>query len=211
MNYGCIYKITNKINGKAYVGQTICNIEKRFREHVHASLTKNTYLYNAMRKYGKDNFEIVEIDYAKSLDELNSKEIYWIDKLNTKIPNGYNIADGGNGVKGFHHSKETKQILREKSIGNSNAKGEHDVSTKGRNKMSLAHKGKPSAFKGKKHSLDAREKLSNNHSKKVRCIETQIVYPSSLIASKELNITNHIGRCCNKERSSCGGYHWEWV
>lgn len=211
MTYGHIYKITNVLNGMTYVGQTICGIKKRFREHIHSSLSKNTYLYNAMRKYGKENFTIEEIDIANSLEELNQKEIYWIKKLNTKAPNGYNLADGGDGVKGFHHSEETKNILKMKSTGNSNAIGKHDVSIEGRTNMSLAHRGKESSFKGKRQSLEARNKMSINHSKKVMCVETQIIYPSSLAASKQLKINNHIGRCCNKERQTCGGYHWEWI
>lgn len=211
MAFGYIYKIVNKINGTTYVGQTICDINKRFREHKHASLTQNTYLYNAMRKYGVDNFTISTIDVAKSLNDLNKKEIYWIKKLNTKVPNGYNILDGGNGTKGFHHSKETKDLLRIKSSGNSNALGKHNISHEGRKNMILAHKNKTSNFKNKKHTDIAKNKLSISHSKQVMCIETKTIYPSSLIASKELKIANHIGRCCNGERKTCGGYHWEWA
>lgn len=211
MAYGYIYKINNLVNGKLYVGQTVYDINKRFREHKHSSITKTTYLYNAMRKYGIDNFTIEEIDTADSLDDLNNKEIEWIKKLNTKIPNGYNIVDGGNGIKGFHHTKETKEILRNKSKGNTNALGKHKVSKVGRENMILAHKGKESNFKNKTHTLEARNKLSTNHSKKVICLETQEIYPSSIIASKILKIPNHIGNCCNGQRKSCGGYHWEWA
>lgn len=211
MAYGYIYKIVNKINGNAYVGQTICDIKKRFREHKHASLTESTYLYNAMRKYGRDNFTIEQIDTANSIDELNNKEIYWIKKLNTKTPNGYNITDGGSGVKGFHHSKETKKILKLKSTGNTNALGKHKISADGRKNMILAHKDKTSSFKNKSHTLEAKKKMSISHSKKVLCIETNKIYPSSLIASQTLNITNKIGSCCNGKRKTCGGYHWSWV
>lgn len=211
MAFGYIYKIVNQINGKIYVGQTICNIKKRFREHKHASLNQNTYLYNAMRKYGVENFSIMVIDCVNSLDELNEKEIYWIKKLNSKTPNGYNILDGGLGVKGFHHSKETKELLKIKSTGNKNAKGKHNLSIEGRKNMILAHKDKVSNFKNKKHTEMAKSKLSQKHSKKVKCIETNIIYPSSLIASKTLNIANKIGCCCNGKRKTCGGYHWSWV
>lgn len=211
MAYGYIYKIVNRVNGTAYVGQTITSINERFRQHKHSSLTHNTYLYNAMRKYGIENFTIEQIDTANNVNELNNKEIYWIKKLNTKAPNGYNILDGGNGAKGLHHTQETKDILRLKSTGNSNALGKHNISVEGKRNMLLAHKGKPSSFKNKKHTLEARKNLSINHSKQVMCLETKVIYPSSLIASKKLKITNHIGRCCNGERKTCGGYHWCWV
>ena len=211
MAYGYIYKIVNKVNGITYVGQTITSINTRFIQHKYSSTKYNTYLYNAMRKYGIENFTIEQIDTANNLDELNNKEIYWINKLNTKAPNGYNILDGGNGTKGFHHSKETKLILKQKSTGNTNALGKHNISVEGKKNMLLAHKGKPSSFKNKNHTLEAKEKISKKHSKQVMCIETKEIYPSSIIASQKLKITNHIGRCCRGERKTCGGYHWSWI
>ena len=211
MAYGYIYKIVNQVNGTAYVGQTITSINTRFIQHKHSSTKYNTYLYNAMRKYGIENFTIEQIDTANNIDELNNKEIYWIKKLNTKTPNGYNILDGGNGAKGLHHSKETKLILKQKSTGNTNALGKHNISVEGKRNMLLAHKGKPSSFKNKNHTLQARKKLSISHSKQVMCVETKEIYPSSIIASQKLKITNHIGRCCRGERKTCGGYHWIWV
>lgn len=211
MDYGCIYKIVNKLNGKTYVGQTISTISHRFSQHKKASTKYNTYLYNAIKKYGIDNFKIEQIDTASSLEELNNKEIYWIKTLNTKYPNGYNIANGGNGVKGFKHSAETKELLRLKSKGNKNALGKHNISRESKEKMILAHKNKPSSFKNKKHTIEARRKISLSQNKKVRCIETNEIYPSSLIASQLLKIPNHIGSCCKGKRKTCGGYHWCWV
>lgn len=211
MTYGYIYKIVNNVNGKTYVGQTISSIKQRLRQHKHSALTKKTYLYNAMNKYGFENFKIEEIDTANTIEELNNKEIYWIKELNTKYPNGYNIADGGNGVKGFKHSQETKELLRIKSTGNSNASGKHNISLESKEKMILAHKGKPSNFKGKKHTLEVRQKLALRNCKPVMCIETGIIYPSSLEASKQLNISNRIGNVCYGKRKTCGGYHWKWV
>ena len=211
MDYGYIYKITNKVNGKVYVGQTICDISKRFREHKHASLTQDTCLYRAMRKYGVNNFKIEQIDTANSLDDLNNKEIYWIKTLNTKRPYGYNILDGGNGIKGYHHTKETKLLIQEKGRGNKNALGKHNVSIEGRNNMVVAHKDKPSTFKNKNHTEEAKKQMSLKHSKKVICVETGITYPSSLLASQILKIPNQIGRCCKGKRKTCGGYHWNWA
>ena len=211
MIYGRIYKIVNKVNGKLYVGQTIYDLEKRFREHKHASLTKKTYLYNAINKYGFENFTIDEIDKASSLEELNNKEIYWINKLNTLMPNGYNMVKGGNGVKGYKHTKKTKLLLKNKSKGNTNAKGKHNISLSSKDKMIKAHKGKQSKFKNKHHTLEAKNKISIKHCKPVMCIETNKIYSSSLEASKELNITNHIGNCCNGKRKTCNGFHFKWV
>ena len=93
-----IYKITNKINGKVYVGQSI-DIEERWKQHEYKAFNTNGNAYNsaihqAFRKYGVENFEYQVIELC-SIEELDTKEIYWIEKLNTLAPNGYNILPGG--------------------------------------------------------------------------------------------------------------------
>lgn len=97
---GYIYKITNLINGKIYVGKTEETIERRFYEHklaVKNNTIKNK-LYSAMKHYGVDNFSVEELDKSDDRDELCEKERYWIKYLNSQDSNiGYNIADGGNG------------------------------------------------------------------------------------------------------------------
>ena len=92
--YMYIYKITNTINNKIYIGQTIKNIENRFKEHVYAAehTRLNTKLANAIRKYGEENFKIEKIDTATSKDELNAKEIFWIKKYKS-TKNGYNMTE----------------------------------------------------------------------------------------------------------------------
>ena len=87
-----IYKITNKINQKVYIGQTIRTLEERFLEHKRAK--KDFHLHNAMRKYGEENFIAEIIDTATSRDELNEKEIYWINYYKSDI-DGYNMKPGG--------------------------------------------------------------------------------------------------------------------
>ena len=86
-----VYKITNLINGKIYVGQTKFSVEKRFLQHAKA----NSIIGAAIRKYGSENFKIEVIEICKNALELNEREIFWIEKLNCKVPNGYNVADGG--------------------------------------------------------------------------------------------------------------------
>ena len=93
-----IYKITNNINGKIYIGQSI-DIKERWKQHLYKAYNKkeigyNSAIHQAFRKYGIDNFsfEIIELCEKEKLDE---KEIYWIEKLNTLSPQGYNILPGG--------------------------------------------------------------------------------------------------------------------
>ena len=86
-----IYKITNKINNKVYIGQSIRPIEKRFQRHINDALNNiiDTHFSRAIRKYGKDNFYVELIDKAENQEELNNKEQYWFiyyESTNDRIP-----------------------------------------------------------------------------------------------------------------------------
>lgn len=99
-----IYKITNILDNKIYIGQTIRPIEDRFKRHILDAVNnvKDTHLARAIRKYGANNFTISEIDRATSQSELTEKEHYWINYYDSTSPeNGYNETDaiykcGGN-------------------------------------------------------------------------------------------------------------------
>lgn len=91
-----IYKITNKINNKSYIGLTTRSIEERFNQHIYSRYSSNTILAQALKKYGIHNFNVIELDSATSLEELYKKEKYYINKYNTYL-NGYNATLGGEG------------------------------------------------------------------------------------------------------------------
>lgn len=86
-----IYKITNTLNGKIYIGQTKQKIEKRFLQHFYSY----SPLGRAMRQCGIENFTIEIIEECESQQELTEREKFWIKVLKSKIPNGYNQNDGG--------------------------------------------------------------------------------------------------------------------
>lgn len=89
-----IYKITNTINNKVYIGQTRQKLSKRWGQHNEAK--KSSFLNQAIQKYGKDKFTIEEIDRASNIDELNEKEMYWIKFYNSSNKDfGYNLSPGG--------------------------------------------------------------------------------------------------------------------
>lgn len=90
-----IYKITNKINGKIYIGQTVNDLSRRWSQHISCAKRKDTNMsiVNAIRKYGKDNFDIEEIDRATCLQELSIKEEFFINMLNSFSPIGYNLKE----------------------------------------------------------------------------------------------------------------------
>jgi group I intron endonuclease len=92
-----IYKIINLVNFKIYIGQTLKSVSRRARTHLNSLNTKsNRPLYNAINKYGKENFVIIEIDKASTKEELNNKEIYYIAYYKATDRNyGYNLSIGG--------------------------------------------------------------------------------------------------------------------
>lgn len=109
-----IYKITNTVNGKIYVGQTTKKIQSRWREHIKNSqkYPKNKRpLYASIKKYGYEKFTVELIDTAKDKNELDHKEKHWILTLNTLRPNGYNLTNGGEGTLGHKMTEGQKRYL----------------------------------------------------------------------------------------------------
>ena len=89
-------KVENKINGKIYIGQTIRTLEKRKSDHINDTFEGSSLpFHNAIKKYGQYNFGWKILEECNSIEELNEKEEYWIRKLNTISPNGYNLRYGG--------------------------------------------------------------------------------------------------------------------
>lgn len=95
----CIYKITNKINGKVYIGQTVNRVKRRWQAHCSNRKENKSPLHLAIKKYDKENFAFEVIDVAETRESLNHKEHFWIGKLNTCSPCGYNLERGGNNNK----------------------------------------------------------------------------------------------------------------
>jgi predicted GIY-YIG superfamily endonuclease len=129
-----IYKITNLINNKVYIGQTIQTLEKRWSHH--NKLDSNCYVLNrALKKYGKANFKIEKIAEASSREKLNKLEALYIKNYNCLSPNGYNLTTGGDSCV---------------------------VSEQTRKKMSIAAKGIKNPFYGKKHSEEIKQKIKES-------------------------------------------------
>lgn len=108
-----IYCFINKINDKRYIGQSIQLQERIYSDHKNDHLNEkngcyNTKFYQALRKYGFDNFEIVILEECQK-SELNEKEKYWINYYDS-FKNGYNSTPGGNSVNyEILFSEEIKQ------------------------------------------------------------------------------------------------------
>lgn len=90
---GIIYKITNLINNKVYIGQTIHSFIKRYTKHFNIH---NEHMIYSMIKYGKENFVVEILEKNKSEKELNELEVYYINKYQSNNPKyGYNKTSGG--------------------------------------------------------------------------------------------------------------------
>lgn len=184
-----IYKVTNVINGKVYIGQTKRDLQLRWREH--CACKKDRLFNRAIEKYGVKNFTVEQIDVACSQEELNEKETYWIkffDSANKE--NGYNLSLGG------EFGSFNEDVLR---------------------RMSESHKGAKNHFYGRKHTSESKKRMSEtskikNNFVKVRCVETGEVFNSIVDASKTYNLKpTHITRVCKGKRNMTGGYHWEYA
>ena len=117
---GFIYKITNTINGKYYIGQTIQNVKERFYQHCATKCSKavsNMAIHRAIKKYGKSNFTVEVIEEIDSAN-LNDRERYWIKYYNS-YNNGYNSTKGGqDGCKPFK-DLDVESIIKEYNTGKS--------------------------------------------------------------------------------------------
>lgn len=105
---GLIYKITNKVNNKSYIGQTRYTLEFRWRQHLNSK--DNCYFHKAIKKYGAENFN-VEILEECDFKDLDSREIFYIAKYNT-FKDGYNSTIGGDGVRTLMLDDKYDEIKR---------------------------------------------------------------------------------------------------
>ncbi len=104
------YLITNTVNGKKYIGITKGALKRRYKTHLNIAkkCQDNIALYNAIRKYGVDAFTIEQIASSFSRKDLCALEIELIAQHQTKVPNGYNMTDGGDGLKGYVKTDEQR-------------------------------------------------------------------------------------------------------
>lgn len=188
-----VYLHLNKINQKKYYGITSeKNPEDRWRK----GYSHNPHFSAAIKKYGWDNFEHIIIASNLSKKEAETMEYNLITSEQTnKTEFGYNLTSGG-GAGVFRHSEESKKLMSEHT------------------------KGELNPMYGKQHSKETKAKISKalqSHpktSKKILCVETQIIY-KSLREAERLTGINHSGisQAAQKDgkQKTAGGYHWEYI
>lgn len=161
-----IYKATNKVNGKAYIGFD-SNWPNRKAGHLYNSknvTNKTSYFHNAIRKHGWENFEWVVIKENATLEDeiilIEEHKTFFIDGF------GYNLTKGGDGNLGWIMPEETKKKISEKAKGNKNCLG-RKLSNDTKRKISDANIGKESKCKGKPSPLRNRKQTKETIDKRV--------------------------------------------
>lgn len=153
--YGYIYKTTNLINGKIYIGQ------HKYGKNDKRYIGGGTLLKKSIEKYGKNNFKCEIIEELDSLKELNEREIYWISFYNSTDKNiGYNIERGGNlGPTSDSTKKKLSKALSGKNnpmYGKTSPLKDKKLSEESKKKIS-------ESLKGFKHTEETKKKMSKSH------------------------------------------------
>ena len=242
---GCIYRhwiINDKGQEKSYIGQTIeDNVENRWGKNGNGYAPQKekepTKFYNAIKKYGWDNFhhEIIGVVEAETKEQLvldlDEWEKYYI-WLYDSFYNGYNLTTGGNSGRIYdeevkrkmsesHKGKPRKPFSEEHKRRIGEGRKGKPVSEEAKRKMSEAKKGKPSSRKGKPgkpHSEETKQKMSESRSKKVICLETLQVFQSARAADEWNGLKSGVNKCCRGERKTVGKHpitgaklHWMYL
>lgn len=211
-----IYKITNKINNKSYIGQSkdIC---VRWKQHIKRSkdCSYTNAIYLAIRKYGLENFDFSIIEECP-FEQLDEKEIYYIDKFDT-YENGYNMSLGGSGQNGYgesvdQYTLEGKFVRTFHSIAEAeNVVGEGSGNVSpccvGTRKTSLGYLW---CYHGEtvEPYQDIRKIRVSQYDLQGNFIKT---YSSATEAANAVGSSNtHILLCCKGKCKSCYGYQWTY-
>ena len=168
MSYGIVYKVTNMLNDKVYIGQTTLELKRRKRQHAYRTRKddRRTAFHNALLDEGFDNFQWDEIDIADSQEELDRKEKHWIAHYKADDPQfGYNTFEGSICAK---HTADTKRKISEANKGkqrSAEARQKYSEYAQNRSaehqrKITESKIGKPTRRLGQKHSLEAKKKMS---------------------------------------------------
>ena len=206
--YGIIYKITNTINGMTYIGQTMQRggFNTRYRNNI-GRFTENKYLKNSINKHGIDKFDInKQLDIAYSREELNEKEIQWINFFNALKPNGYNLCLGGGQTSGYHYTEEQRNNISKGkkglTMGEENSFFGKTHSDEQKAKWSMQRK-------NRELSSEWRQRIGESQHIKIINIETGEIFESVNSAATKYNIANtNLSRCCRSNTRTCRGYNW---
>ena len=220
-----IYKLTCRVNGKSYIGQSK-DIRRRMWEHKSRNSMAMSELKKDINTFGFDSFD-KEILEECSIDELDEREQFYIKKLKPE----YNVSKGGKGPLGYHCTEANKEKLREYGKKQWASKTEeektliithnlkrppkgHPVSLKTREKLRNANLGKrlsQETIEKIRASLKGKPRTNAKHRKKVIAVEISTVFASVKDAAAFVGVKpTRISAVLKGRRKTCAGYHWEY-
>jgi len=238
MEISCIYKITNKVNQKIYIGSSV-DFYKRKSGHLYnfRKQTHQDYFQKAYNKYGEENFVFEILEIVEDKAKLLKREQFYLDVLKPWIRSiGYNIAKIAGSQLGFKHSQETKDKLSEIQIGKSYTdKVGEEKAKEWINKIIIKNKGKKrsqefvekctgenNGFFNKLHSIESRKIMSDKRIGKEPYNKGKLILQfdlnNNLIQEIELHDIqiklgipkSNVVKCCQGERNKAGGFIWSY-
>lgn len=217
-----VYQHINKLNGKRYIGITKQMPESRWGLSGVNYKNSCPAFWNAIKKYGWDNFSHQIVQEGLSKDAACEMEIQLISTYKTQDRRyGYNILEGGSTPS---IPEETRKKMSAAMKGNKNGSG-HKCSEETKEKIRSALVGKPfteehkerlsRAKKGVSHcspSPETRKKIANSHAKfQVYCQENAVIYESIQECARQLGLyATNVCKCCKGKLLSTGGYHLKY-
>ena len=211
-----IYKITNDINQKIYIGKTEFSIEKRFKEHCSDAFkdrNEKRSLYAAMRKYGIENFHI---ELVEETDNPEERETYWIEYYGS-FKNGYNLTLGGDGKKYIDYDlvvktyqeiqniRETARILKIDEGHASKILKIKNISTKTSQEILKEQTQKPVGM------IDLNNNNLLNSFSSLADAAKYLIENNKTTSTNFKGIASHIGKVCNGKRGTAYGYKWKFL
>lgn len=201
-----IYKITNKLNGKSYIGQTVRDFDTRLAEH---KRKQNSIVGKAINKYGDDNFHYEIIARALTIDELNNLEYELIKAYNTLAPNGYNQVEGGGSTTGYTYKEESKKKM---SLAKKGRFSGENNSFYGKTHSEETKQRLSQARKGRKLSEEWKTKIAESQYKKVCIVDLNLTFDSVKDCAKYLNVqSTNVTRACKSDTRKVRGYQVKYV
>ena len=212
-----IYKIQNLINHKIYIGQSV-NIEKRLS--VHKSSKDNCYIHNAIQKYGIMNFDFSIVESCPK-QELDEKEIYYIKKYNSLIPNGYNMTPGADKNTSYitqipviQYSLKGKKLAQYQSM--SQAQRQTGIKTTHISQCCLGQIKQAGGYKWRKknnNTIPIRKDLKKHISVLQYSLEGKFIkqYQTIVQAGKAINRNaSCVSNACLGRTKTCAGFQWRY-
>ena len=222
MNDNYIVYMHTSPSNKRYIGITSQSPERRWQKNG-AGYKNHVYFWNAIKKYGWDNFKHEILFKGLTKEEAEQKEIELIAYYNSNNEDyGYNLSSGGeSGSKGYKYTDEQRKHMSEVHKGEKNGMygKRHTEETIEKNRVVHLKENlsEDTIYKmriakmGKKRNPESIKKQVEVRSNKVICLETSVLYNGTKEAGRLNNIDpSCIAKVCRGERKTAGGFHWRY-